>query len=340
MAKDTVRSWDVVASNNTDIAGIGIQGTNAVSNFDGGLRAVMAQIAAVDEGTTPVNDTWSFCDPADPTKIFRFDGGSIATATTRTITMPNASGTMPLPNVSQGWTATQQFDDLRISTGSRLHFTTGGNNDYLEYDDSTNVYSFFADTSASSSITSVGESRASGLFLSGWTTPPTLTSNTAEGAQIGPNSQISRSGSTPLYLQRTTNDGRILEFFRQLSRVGDVSVTTTATTYNTSSDYRLKGDIKDLTGSAAFIDALQPRKWVWKSTGEAGAGFIAHEVQAVSPTSVTGQKDAIDEDGNPAYQAMQPGSPEIIANLVAELKSLRRRMGALETAYFTLASQT
>lgn len=45
MPKNTVQEWDTTASNNTDVGGIGIQGTNAVSNFDNGLRTVMAQMA-------------------------------------------------------------------------------------------------------------------------------------------------------------------------------------------------------------------------------------------------------------------------------------------------------
>lgn len=90
MAKDTVRDWDVTASNNTDIAGIGIQGTNAVSNFDGALRTLMAQVADVDGGVQPLNDTFTLCDPADTTKRVRIDAGNVAAATTRVLTMPNA----------------------------------------------------------------------------------------------------------------------------------------------------------------------------------------------------------------------------------------------------------
>jgi hypothetical protein len=89
MAKNDVRSWDPTASNNTDIAGIGIQGTNAVSNFDGALRTVMAQVADVDAGTQPVNDTWTFCDPADATKRARLDAGNVTAGQTRVITAPD-----------------------------------------------------------------------------------------------------------------------------------------------------------------------------------------------------------------------------------------------------------
>lgn len=118
MAKDNVRDWDPTASNNTDIAGIGIQGTNLPSNFDNALRTVMAQVAAADAGIEPVNDTWTFCDPADTTKRFRIDAGSITTATTRTYTAPNASGTLALLGLAQTWGATQTFSDVVAISGA------------------------------------------------------------------------------------------------------------------------------------------------------------------------------------------------------------------------------
>ena len=51
---------------------------------------------------------------------------------------------------------------------------------------------------------------------------------------------------------------------------------------------------------------------------------------AVSPSSVTGKKDAVDEDGNPILQTMQASSPEVMANVVAELQFLRKRVTSLE----------
>jgi hypothetical protein len=58
---------------------------------------------------------------------------------------------------------------------------------------------------------------------------------------------------------------------------------------------------------------------------------LAHEFAEVSPSSVSGEKDAVDSDGKPVYQAMQASSSEVIANLVAELQSLRARLAALES---------
>ena len=106
---------------------------------------------------------------------------------------------------------------------------------------------------------------------------------------------------------------------------------TTAVAYNTTSDYRLKDNQQPLTGSGEFIDALQPKTWNWKADGSRGVGFIAHEIQAVSPGSVVGTKDAVDEEGKPIYQAMEYGSAEFIANIIAELQSLRARVAQLES---------
>jgi hypothetical protein len=106
---------------------------------------------------------------------------------------------------------------------------------------------------------------------------------------------------------------------------GSITTDGTNTAFNTSSDYRLKDNPQPLTGSGAFIDALKPKTWVWKETGVQGVGFIAHEVQEVSPGSVVGEKDG------EKMQQMEYGSAEFIANIIAELQSLRARVAQLET---------
>ena len=141
---------------------------------------------------------------------------------------------------------------------------------------------------------------------------------------------IARSGGSVFIANRLTSDGDIVEFKRSGSSVGTISVTTLLTSYNTTSDYRRKSNVQNLTGSGTFIDALKPRTFDW-DTGDKGVGFIAHEFAEVSPTSVTGEKDAVDEKGDPKYQSMQASSAEVIANLVAELQSLRQRVAALES---------
>jgi hypothetical protein len=120
-------------------------------------------------------------------------------------------------------------------------------------------------------------------------------------------------------------------FYYNASPIGSITQNgTTAVAYNTSSDYRLKDNPQPLTNSGAFIDALKPKTWNWKADGSKGVGFLAHEAQVVSPGSVVGTKDAVDADGKPVMQAMEYGSAEFIANIIAELQSLRARVAQLE----------
>ena len=128
----------------------------------------------------------------------------------------------------------------------------------------------------------------------------------------------------------TTNTTTAADFRNASTSVGNITYTNTATAYNTSSDYRLKDNPQPLTNSGAFIDALKPKTWEWKTDGSKGVGFIAHEVQEVSSGSVVGEKNAVDEEGKPIMQAMEYGSAEFIANIIAELQSLRQRVALLE----------
>lgn len=124
MAKNSIREYSVTAASNTDVGGIGVQGTNAVSNFDGAFRELMSQLADMSQGVDPIDDTMKWCDPADATKIFRFDAGSIPTATARIITIPNSNGTMAILGLAQTFTATQTFPSIAISgTSPNLTFT-------------------------------------------------------------------------------------------------------------------------------------------------------------------------------------------------------------------------
>lgn len=100
---------------------------------------------------------------------------------------------------------------------------------------------------------------------------------------------------------------------------------TTAVAYNTSSDYRLKNITGPVTTSGAYIDSLNPVEGSWKADGSTFVGLIAHEVQEASRTQVaTGVKDGEE------MQAMDYSASELIANMIAELKSLRARVAALE----------
>jgi hypothetical protein len=137
-------------------------------------------------------------------------------------------------------------------------------------------------------------------------------------------------GYTGLYINRTATNGDVCSFAVAGASVGSISVTTLLTTYNTTSDYRLKTVIGAVADSGSRIDALQPVEYEWNSNGERTRGFLAHQFQEVYAGSVSGTKDAVDADGKPVYQAMQASTSEVIADLVAEIQDLRKRLAALE----------
>ena len=82
----------------------------------------------------------------------------------------------------------------------------------------------------------------------------------------------------------------IQDFYRNGTRTGTITATGSATAYNTSSDYRLKENIAPMVGALATIQALKPVTFNWKIDGSNGQGFIAHELQAVVPDCVSGEK--------------------------------------------------
>jgi len=123
-----------------------------------------------------------------------------------------------------------------------------------------------------------------------------------------------------------SNDDAVAEFYRSGTRVGQINVTTTATSYITSSDYRLKENIAPMTGALAKVAALTPCTYTWKADGSAGQGFIAHELAEVCPQAVVGEKDAVDAEGNPQYQGIDTSF--LVATLTAAIQELKAELDA------------
>ena len=118
--------------------------------------------------------------------------------------------------------------------------------------------------------------------------------------------------------------------------VGSIVVTTTATAYNTSSDYRIKENVVPLTGAIDRLNNLQVRRFNFVANPNLTVdGFIAHEAQTVVPESVTGEKDEVDENGDPVYQGIDQSKvvPLLTAALqeaIAKIDALEARIAALE----------
>jgi hypothetical protein len=114
---------------------------------------------------------------------------------------------------------------------------------------------------------------------------------------------------------------------------GSVAINSTSVTYNTSSDYRLKEDWVAVADAATRVNALKPINFAWKVNGTRVDGFLAHELAEVVPEAVTGEKDAVDDDGKPVYQGIDQSKlvPLLTAALqeaLAEINSLKARLDA------------
>ena len=131
-----------------------------------------------------------------------------------------------------------------------------------------------------------------------------------------------------MILNRNTSTGQILEFKYNATAVGTVSVTGSATAYNTSSDYRLKENIAPIIGALTKVAQLKPVTYKWKVDGSDGEGFIAHELAEVFPQAVDGTKDAVDENGKPIHQGIDTSF--LVATLTAAIKELKAELDELK----------
>jgi hypothetical protein len=151
------------------------------------------------------------------------------------------------------------------------------------------------------------------------------------GTALGLNyAYFERSGSPAVYIRRGTSTGNAVEFYQGTNTfVGSISVTGSATAYNTSSDHRLKENIVPLTGAIDRINQLQVHRFNFIAEPDRTVdGFIAHEAQDVVPECVTGEKDAVDDDGNPIYQGIDQS--KLVPLLTAALQEAIGRIESLE----------
>jgi hypothetical protein len=112
-----------------------------------------------------------------------------------------------------------------------------------------------------------------------------------------------------------------MQFNHNGTEIGAITYTNTGTSYVTTSDYRLKENVAPMTGALDKVAQLKPVTYTWKIDGSDGQGFIAHELQAIVPDCVTGEKDAVDAEGNPVYQGIDTSF--LVATLTAAIQEMK-----------------
>jgi hypothetical protein len=131
-------------------------------------------------------------------------------------------------------------------------------------------------------------------------------------------------GESLYYGNRQNSDGQIFQFRRSNSNVGNISVDTNSTTYNTTSDLRLKKDIETITDGTDKLMAMNPVMHGWKADPEADAvhGFIAQEMLDIVPEAVSGDPEGED------MMSMDYG--RITPVIVAALQEANKKIMELE----------
>jgi hypothetical protein len=145
-----------------------------------------------------------------------------------------------------------------------------------------------------------------------------------------------KADSTAMGIKIGTNGYNAIEFDNATgSLVGRITTSSASTAYVTSSDYRLKENVADMTGATARLKQLKPKRFNWISddTNTPLDGFLAHEVSSVVPEAVAGEKDAVHPDGHHEAGQIDPQGidhSKLVPLLVKTIQELEARITTLE----------
>ena len=128
-----------------------------------------------------------------------------------------------------------------------------------------------------------------------------------------------------MWLNTTASSANAITFMQSASTVGSIVINSSSTTYNTSSDRRLKYNIEDAASASDKIDAIQVRQFDWKADDiHQDYGLIAQELQPIEPIAVTGDADS--------DKMMEVDYSKLVPMLIKEIQELRSRVATLEAS--------
>jgi len=307
---------------------LSLNGTNGLSDVDG--SAATPAIRGTDANTGiffPAADTIAFSEGGAEAMRIKSNGDvNIGTTdSTAKLTISGKTTSNVLADVNIYRTGTP---NLTAAQGPCIQFSNedATNSDYgiVQYTDG--LFQFF---SYNNSLTAwVGAAIGIGL-----TSSVASVNNNQNGffIQAGDgNLTIAHSNSYPIgYFVNFQYGGAVRGAIEGTSGGAGVA-------YTNLSDYRLKENIAPMTGALAKVAQLKPCTYTWKSNGHKADGFIAHELQEVLPDAVTGQKDAVNEDGSIKPQGID--TSYVVATLTAAIQEqqtiindLKARIETLET---------
>jgi hypothetical protein len=199
------------------------------------------------------------------------------------------------------------FNMLTYATGSTVDFLTSAAGDIR----------FFNKTSSGESM----RIDSSGNLLVRCTSAGFVND---DGTSIEPGAIVQR------HINGTASGTGYTFFIYNGSMIGSIIQSgTSAVTYNTSSDYRLKNTIAPMTGALDKVALLKPCTYKWNVDGSDGQGFIAHELAEVAPYAVSGEKDGEQMQGVD-YGKLTPILTAALQEAIAKIETLEARIAVLE----------
>jgi len=195
-------------------------------------------------------------------------------------------------------------------------------------------------TNPGNTLDVAGSLRASGaVVFSQSTTSPTCVIGASAGGNNSQTGILQVVGRASEYLaigtsMNSTAGQTHVQFNNPNGAVGSITTSGTATAYNTGSDYRLKSNVVPMTDGLEVINKLDPVYFTFNNDpSEVCSGFIAHVLQEVIPQAVSGEKDAVNDDGSIKSQGVD--SSFIVSFLVSAVQELAAKNTNLEQSLAT-----
>jgi hypothetical protein len=341
----------------TGMAVTGTLSSSGVSTFAAGTAALPAITTTGDTNTGiwfPAADTIAFAEGG--AESMRIDSsGNVGIGTTSPnaklqTNSGNGSGTIT-KHIQLQSDAGEDNVTLRIA-GTPYTGNTQASIDF-NINAGTNFQSYMAfGTSAGSGVVERMRINSSGKLVMASTTDGLIgsiqagiTANTASTNAIII-SAATANGPYPIGARgESTNQGLVGFFNSSDTAIASITKSGNSVAYNTSSDYRLKENITPMTGALSKVLLLKPVTYTWKEDGLTGQGFIAHELQAVVPDAVTGEKDAVetytDKDGIEQTRIKPQGidTSKLVATLTAAIQEQQTIINDLKARIETLEAK-
>jgi hypothetical protein len=314
-------------------------GNTAVGESALAANSSAASNTAVGQGAATANTTGAELAALGRGALFSNTTGSYNTAVGRSSLFSNTTGRWNTTlGYRAGYSKTTGDYNTFVGTDSGYAITTGAKNTILGVFNG-NQGGVDIRTSNNNIVLSDGDGNprlvsdsAGRVFISHGT-------NNAVGTSARFQVSYTKNNEFGIHIRPSDNNtggGQPMLFQNQAGgSIGSISATATNVAFNTSSDYRLKENVVDLTSAADRVQQLNPVRFNFIADADKTVdGFLAHEVADIVPEAITGEKDAVDDEGNIKPQSIDQS--KLVPLLTAALQEALTKIDQLETRIVAL----